>query len=99
MKRSLRTWLIVLSAVLVLYATTAEAIHIHSERNVSKQHSKKSGDSCLICHAAHSPILAAEAMSCPTPASVEESVCSSVSHDYSRLSILGHYVRPPPTMI
>ncbi len=91
--------MVVLSAVLVLFATTAEATHIHSENNVSKQHSKKSSDTCLICHAAHSPSLAAEAMSCPTPASIEESVCLSDSHDYSRLSTLGHYVRPPPATI
>jgi cytochrome c553 len=98
MRSSIKTWLLVLTAVLVFFATTAEAAHIHADSHPS-QHSKKNRDSCLICHSAHSTILATKALSCPTPAPVNESVYFFRSHQAFQLEALRLYVRPPPSMI
>jgi hypothetical protein len=99
MRSSIKTWLLVLTAVLVFFATTAEAAHIHADSHPSQQHSKKNRVSCLICHSAHSPILATKALSCPTPAPVNESVYFFRSHQAFQLEALRLYVRPPPSMI
>ncbi|HVZ16736.1 MAG TPA: hypothetical protein VG897_06445 [Terriglobales bacterium] len=98
MKHLLRIWLIVVTVALLLFATTAEAAHIHANNHVSQQHAKKTSDSCLICHAAHSPVLAAKILLCPTPVLVEEDVYLFDSRPHSQLEAIRLYVRPPPAI-
>ena len=99
MKRSLKIWLVAFAAVLVLFVTSVEVMHTHTERHVSGQHSKKSSDTCLICNAAHSPSVVTQVLSCPAPVLVEETVFSFHADPRSRLTALRLYVRPPPSTI
>jgi hypothetical protein len=97
-----KAWLVVMCAVVILFATSVEASHFHSDAlpdaPFSKPFSKKNTGSCLICSALHAPALSAPiALFGTTVATAAQSV-PEIPKAPKLLEAFGLFVRPPPNM-
>src|SRR5512147_221181 len=95
-----RSWLVVLCAVVVMLATSVEASHFHHDgvpdTPLSTPVSKKSGTSCLICNALHTPAPSEAATHIGVAVSGASEPILTRSQSPTRLEDFGLFVRPPP---